>query len=203
MIDTVILRLHNLKKYERAIRLFQMSEKKGFSLETGIVDSNEVDKLKARGKNPTQIINIMKLNRTGEFLVKTQSGKKKHSSGHYEFSYLINWTEEYFEMNFSIPKYVYGMNVLMYLEHSRDVHYKLYDNSLLDVNIRKAPKLFLAFIKYFLNSQFIDKIDLKDVEVNRIDVCFNQLFDSRAEALYYLEHQKRIRKKHCLCFWII
>jgi len=40
------------------------------------------------------------------------------------------------------------------------------------------------------------EIDPQDVEVNRIDVCFNQVFPTRSDALKYLEYQKRKVKKH-------
>ena len=36
-------------------------------------------------------------------------------------------------------------------------------------------------------SEFLfDRIDLKDVEINRIDACFNQVFDSKDVKLYII-----------------
>ena len=198
MIDTIIIRLHNLEKYNRLIRLLETINNNGITTETGIVDRNEMDKLHKKGyKSAKQKIDILKIRRTGDFLVKTRRGSKNNSSGHYEFSYLIDLTQDHLEINFSIPKYVYGMNVLMYVEHRRDRDYKYFENNLLEYNISKAPELLIAFLNNFLKIEFIDKIDLEDVEINRIDVCFNQVFKTRAEALYYLEYQKKLRKKHC------
>lgn len=197
MIDTVIIRLHNLKKYERLLKLLERENRNGQTREIGTVDIEELNRIKKAGhRKAKQILHILKLNRTGEFLVKTQRGKRHHSSGHYEFSYQANLDRDYLEMNFSIPKFVHGTNVLMYVEHAGDVHHKWTENNLFDYNVKRAPMLFMAFIKHFLNFQFIDKIDLIDVEINRIDVCFSQVFKTREEALYYLEHQKKVRKKH-------
>ena len=55
----------------------------------------------------------------------------------------------------------------------------------------------MRFIDCFLRNEFcLDKIDYKDVEINRMDVCFNQVFQSNEAALLYLKYQKRITKKH-------
>src|SRR5688572_14587883 len=105
MIDTIILRIHNLEKYSRNIKILELNDRTGFSVETGKVDLEEVDKIKATGhKKPKQVIEILKLNRTGDFLVKTQRGKMKLSSGHYECIYTVDWSKDYLEINFSIPK---------------------------------------------------------------------------------------------------
>ncbi|MEO7045537.1 MAG: phage/plasmid replication protein, II/X family, partial [Ferruginibacter sp.] len=88
-------------------------------------------------------------------------------------------------------------NILMYIEHSRDRDYIYFENSILKYNIEKAPDFFMHFIKYFFWKEFIlYDIDFSDVEINRIDVCFNQVFATREDALYYLDYQKKIRKKH-------
>lgn len=198
MIDTVVIRLHNIKrKYKRLIRALNMEDKTGYRLEIGIVPTEEMNEMQKYHKDAVQVFNMLKLNKTGEFLIKTQSSKRKSTSGHYEFSYIINISKDYLEMNFSIPKYQFGSNVFMYVEHQRDVYFKYYENRLLDYNIKKAPDLFMWFIKHFLKSEFIvDTIDLEDVEINRIDTCFNQVFSSKQEALYYHSYQKKIRKKH-------
>src|SRR5262249_16907202 len=54
-----------------------------------------------------------------------------------------------------------------------------------------------TFLKTFFKTEFLFcPVDWKDVEVNRIDVCFNQMFPTRKEALKYLEYQKRLKKKY-------
>ncbi len=198
MIDTVVIRLHNIRrKYKRLISDLNMKDRTGYSLETAIVPIEEMNEMQNIYQDPSMTFQMLKLNKTGEFLVKTQSSKRKNTSGHYEFSYIINVSKDYLEMNFSIPKYQFGTNVFMYIEHQRDVHFKYFENRLLEYNIKKAPALFMCFIKEFLKSEFIvDTIDLEDVEINRIDACFNQVFNSKEEALYYHSYQKRITKKY-------
>lgn len=198
MIDTVVLRIHNWKRnYQASDKYFNLKEKKGYTIEDGIVPTEEAARQAKFYKNPDQLLKILKLNNTGEYLIKTQTGKRKTSSGHYELSYSININEDFLEMNFSIPKYTYGTNVCMYVEHLHDVNFKYYENSLLEYNVSRAPDLFFSFIKYFLNKEFIyDKINPADVEINRIDLCFNQIFKTKEEALYFHNYQKKIRKKY-------
>jgi hypothetical protein len=120
-----------------------------------------------------------------------------NASYHYSFAYFINYTKDFIECNFSIPKYKFGSNVLMFVEHWNDRDFKYYEASTMEYNLNKSFTLLETFLKNFLRNEFIlNTIDLKDVEIHRIDVCFNQLFHSREEALLYLEYQKKIKKKY-------
>lgn len=198
MIDTIIMRLHNLRKYELLIRRLEVKNNPGYSKETAKVDMEEVQNLRGMGyKQPKQILDILKVNRTGEFIVKTQVAKQMNASNHYAFTYYIDWTKDYIEFNFSVPKYKYGSNVLMFVEHNMDRDFAYSLNSTMEYNIKRAPNIILSFIKNFWKNEFIlEDIDFRDVEINRIDVCFNQVFSTKEEALRYLEYQKRLKKKY-------
>jgi hypothetical protein len=39
-------------------------------------------------------------------------------------------------------------------------------------------------------------VDFSEIEINRIDLCFNQVFDDKKFALEYLEYQKKLRKNN-------
>ena len=144
-----------------------------------------------------QIIDILKINRTGEFLVKTQVGKQMNASNHYAFTYFINWTKGFVEFNFSVPKYKFGSNILMYVPHTLDKDFIWAFNSTMPHNLKIAPKLIRQFIIGFLKKEFpLDEVDIRNVEVNRIDVCFNQMFRTKEDALKFLEYQKRLKKKY-------
>lgn len=107
MIDTIVLRIHNIEqKYKRSIKAFELDITDRIKTETGFVKTSEFEELKKKYKDSTKIINSLKMNRTGQFLIKSAAGNKKTNSGHYEFRYNINWDKNYIEMNFSIPKYV-------------------------------------------------------------------------------------------------
>lgn len=91
--------------------------------------------------------------------------------------------EDRVELEFSIPKFIYGTNVLQLLDH-----YK-----------RKASPydmLVKSVKKVFKDTFFNVKINWGAVELKRWDLCYNQLFESKnvaLKALHYikLKHQSK------------
>jgi len=198
MVDTIILRIHNLSKYDTLIKRLELKKRGGYTSEIAEVETAELQRLRGAGYNTSkQIIDILKINRTGQFLVKTQVGKQMNASNHYAFTYFINWTRGYIEFNFSIPKYKFGSNVLQFVPHYVDKEFIWAFNSEMPHNLKILPKMIRLFIIGFLKKEFpLEEIDLKNVEVNRIDVCFNQMFRTKEDALKFLEYQKRLKKKY-------
>src|SRR5215204_2775726 len=114
MIDTVILRIHGVKKYRSIIKTLDLLSNKGFTTTSAKVDGKELRKLTDNGHKLDHALDILKMNGSGEYLVKTQFAKHQNASNHYNFAWMANHTADYIEFNFSIPKYVYGSNVLMF-----------------------------------------------------------------------------------------
>jgi hypothetical protein len=198
MIDTIILRIHNTSKYSAVIKHLDILDVKGHSTESIKVDGAEVRKLRKKGiKGGAEIIDALRLNRTGEFLLKIKVAKHVNASNHYTFAYFVNYTMDFIEFNFSIPKYTYGSNVLMFVDHLGHRDYTYHFCSELEHNIERSFTLLEKFLEGFFKNEFLFlEIDYKDVEVHRIDVCFNQVFRSKQDAIKYLEYQKRQRKKY-------
>lgn len=198
MIDTVVLRLHDLRKYDLLIQRLRLKRNKGYTLAKGSWETEEAQRMRKMGfRKPKDLLNIMEINRTGEHIVTTEVSKQVNSSGHYAFAYRIDHSRDFIEFNFSIPKYRFGSNVLMFVEHLSDPHFSYNKNRTLIHNIKRCISSFFLFIKYFLHNEFIlESIDLMDVEINRIDLCFNQVFKSKEDAMLYFGYQKRLRKKY-------
>ncbi len=198
MIDTVIIRLHDLNKYEHHIKCLNIYNDNGYSTNTGKIDKKEAAELRKKNASDKEIIDFMQKKETGEFLIKTQVAKQMNASNHYQFAYFINYTKDFLEFNFSIPKYKYGTNILMFIEHENDRDFKFYQSQDLEYNIQNCYNLFIAFLEKFFHDEFIicKSVDWRDVEIFRIDVCFNQLFMTKEEALRYLDYQKKITKKY-------
>ena len=198
MIDTVVLRLHDLKKYAQVAKSLDLHNNNGYKTSFGAVTPEDFfELLKANKNRKTEKVEILQHKRKGDFLFKTQVGKQLCSSSHYSFTYFINYSRDFIEFNFSIPKYQFGTNIIQFIEHNHDNGFNMYSSKFMDHNIKKSFILFSNFIKSFFRRELtICTIDFKDLEVNRIDVCFNQVFNSREEALLYLEYQKKLKKKH-------
>ncbi len=199
MIDTIVIRIHGLDRYKAIVKEFNLKRNTGFKIKSATILNNKENE---RLENMPHIsqkerLDIMELTGNAEYLIKTQVSKQISKSSHYSFAYRIDYTRDFIELNFSIPKYRYGTNVFMYVEHQKNKDFKYWFHSILENNIDEAPKRIRAAIIGILKIEFImHTIDLRDVEINRIDVCFNQIFKNKVEALTYFNYQKRLRKKN-------
>lgn len=204
MIDTIVLRIHNLHKNGKIVELLRAKgngstlydiknpHRKYFDSDTGLVYDKPDDFIQ---------IKAMEYGDTG----KTQIFYKDKilTSSHYYLGYQIRSDRDYIEFNFSIPKFIYGTNLVQFVPHHTE-HTKYYSRN--EIEDLKSVQNFtydrlIGFIKTFLKKYFhsvydFQGIDLNDVEINRLDICFNQHFNSRKEALKYLEFQKKIKKKY-------
>jgi hypothetical protein len=107
MVDTVILRLHDVVKYETLSRNMDTQNCVGITTATGKVDKAEISKLHSEGiRDSKEVIDILRRNHSGEFILKTKFAKKVNASNHYTIAYSVNYTANYIEFNFSIPKYL-------------------------------------------------------------------------------------------------
>jgi hypothetical protein len=197
MVDTIVLRIHDLKKHKDMVKFVNLNFK-GTSKNTLQIDKGEYENL---SKSPLAdekfMIDYFRNDKSGVHLVRYKSQEKLNNSGHYYFHAFENRDRNFMEFNFSIPKYKYGTNVLMFVEHYWDKNFKYYDCQSLDYNLKKSYNDLLRFISLFFRIEFVDcPIDYTCVEINRIDFCYNQLFDSKKHALEYLDYQKQIRRKN-------
>jgi len=180
------------------IRCLEVYNNNGYTTKSIKVPSADIAAIREQGYNSEkEILDVLQQKRTGDFILKTQVGKQVNTSSHYAFTYYINYTKDFIEFNFSIPKYKFGTNILMFLEHTLDRDFIYYECTTMEHNIKRCYKLLMSFLrKFFLNEFTLCNIDFHDVEINRIDVCYNQLFKNKEEALLYLEYQKRLKKKY-------
>lgn len=95
----------------------------------------------------------------------------------------------FIQIEFSIPKFFFGNNVIELIPSLKSRHY-----SKSNLQMWKFAKYWYNIILslpnriiYDLtNGQFAD-VDLKDIQVYRLDVSFNQIFDTAKEAEHYFD----------------
>lgn len=202
MIDTVILRVHNLEKNHTLVNNLDNFTTKGYETRLLDVPASFMKDISEKGiKDPAIILEELrfknKMGKGGRYILKTKVGKHVNLSSHYMLTYFINYTKDYVEFNFSIPKYKYGTNMFLFVRHQVDRGYMFFNASTLDFNMRDSYELLMTFLKRFFHWEFIMcTVKFTDIEINRIDVCFNQVFKDKADALLYLEYQKRLKKKY-------
>ena len=107
------------------------------------------------------------------------NGKIKCPS--YNYNIFYRCFDDRVELEFSLPKYIYGTNTIQLMPHYKKMNYSPYD-------------MLVKGIKLFFSEVFKTcKINYGGIELKRFDFCFNQLFKSRQESF---EALKYIKLKH-------
>ncbi|TXG99096.1 MAG: hypothetical protein E6R08_02865 [Nevskiaceae bacterium] len=189
MIDTIHIRLHDLKaNYRVAEQAYH--HWKGMTAGFYEVDPTKAErylKLKYVEFNDSRKTTLRYINR---FIA---------GSYHYTVNYRIDVERDFIEYQLSIPKYLYGSNVLQFVQH-RDELSKMFDATRATKwkwNANQLHDRLIAFVRKFFKDQYPNlKVNMRYVELNRIDLCWNQFFDSAKDAFVYMDYQKRIRKRY-------
>ena len=168
MIDTIVLRIHNLEsKYLHLANYLKQLNTKDY-----------VSKFKSSTDSDLSESNIF-FSDTKRILTLSHRSSINLPSSHYSISFQINDERDFIEFNFSIPKLLYSNNVMQFVDissQSDDFVFTMLQSTL----------------SRFFNQYLPLPPDWKDVEIQRIDLCFNQFFKSKNEALKYLSEQKKI-----------
>lgn len=227
MIDTVILRIYDLREHEPLVRFLHKEHIKGISTKaaekehgfdpTKLLEklTHELETLNPDPENLKRLHDEMKLayehsqlhwqRRFNIQRYATDQSNGKHweqmyrnflRSSNYDINYCINFQQDWMELNFSIPKYLYVTNVFQFVPHYFDDDYKNVFDSSFDVMKSITFKRFKKFIKWFFEKEFGGLVNLYNVHLMRMDLCFNKIFDSKEDALRYLFDLKRIKKKY-------
>lgn len=198
MVDTIVMRIHDLRKHHDLVK-FVNTNFKGTSKHSAQIPKEEVDELR---KSPLAddkfIVDYFRNSKTGTHIIHYKSQERLNTSGHYYFHAFENRDRDFLEFNFSVPKYKWGTNILHFARHMWDKDFVYYKHSSIMYNLNESYALLISFIKSFFLSEFagLCAIDYSLVEINRIDLAYNQVFGSKDHALEYLEYQKEIRRKH-------
>lgn len=174
MIDTIVLRVHKLKeKYEYLVK----------SLEYLTEKDKAVIKYNTESIFKSDVGTYQYFADTSNIRFISVRNSVYNASSHYNLCYHANYERDYIEFNFSIPKFLYGTNVFQFTDHS-------------EINIPHIWNKLENFLNKFLNQLFPMVPSYEDIEVNRLDMCLNQVFNSKDDALKFLSHQKTIKVKN-------
>ncbi len=186
--DTIVYKIHNLEKYPlllKAVQLLkggkgQMSVPSKFLQQDG---NNEFTKLWFNLKFDFYYI----------FTYKT---KANIPSSEVNINVDYNDIDKTIRLEFSLPKFYFGNNVIELLPPYLSKHYNhnegIFDNIDFWYNIIKST---IRMIVYDFTAGMLTNLDLEDVSVSRLDICFNQIFNNQDSVSYYLDAQKQIRAK--------
>ncbi|MEB0278957.1 phage/plasmid replication protein [Mucilaginibacter sp. 10B2] len=174
MIDTINFKLNNVSKYPLTRTQYEATTRTG---ETHVFideDTGEtVENTKIRAILHHDSDSLIPLSKRSKLFI---------ASSHYSVSYFYNITSDFISFDLSIPKYMYGTNIVQFIKYfSQD------SNTTFDA--------LNDFVKSFTHKHFLDVIDPLDIELTRLDLCYNQFFNSKFDSLKYLNEQKELLKK--------
>jgi hypothetical protein len=190
MIDTVEFRIHDLQKHkEVAMWLDRKMNKTGKTITT----STGEEEFSVEQK--IQFRTFIKYHDTGHEQQIAHFNQLK--SSHYDIAYKIDYIRDFIAFNVSIPKYIYGTNVVLYNTSPKAKEFVYHKHNSIDQNLRESyRRLFSFFDKFFIKQFGGIAIDRRDVEVNRIDICYNQVFSSKEASFDYLNELRKLKKKY-------
>lgn len=224
MIDTVIFRIHDLKLHESCVKYLHQREFGGvskFSKEISIEESLKplqdiIDNI-PDGKKRKSLKRDMKdfefaavdgrqfIKRAYSYNYWTdmetgrtfeESYRAHLPSHHYNIAYCIDFSRDYIEFNFSIPKYLYRTNIFQFVPHYWDKNYRpAFDPTITNTMMASYEK-FVNFMAWFLDVTLNGHVHRSCIQIARIDLCFNKIFNSKDEALLYIADLKSIKKKY-------
>jgi hypothetical protein len=192
MIDTVVLRLSNLKTHHD---IYSALSRPGFN--TVFKKSKHLDFKEIEDHMAGYVRSVVNYGDTGKEFTESLRGKVHIPSSHYYVAFSINDSKDYIEFNFSIPKYLWGNNVAQFV---RSVKNKAFVAGL-DYKWTEQTKIVFSRLVRFINMFFENNfphclIDYSCLEITRIDLCYNQIFPTKAEAFRYLSYQKKINMRN-------
>jgi len=174
MIDTIVFRVHNLKsKYEYYAKYLRMLR----------TPDGEVIKYRSDGLSPDSFKTYQYYADSDKVQFLGVRGSLYVASSHYSINCLENRERDFIEVNVSVPKYVYGTNVFQFVDNRDETPAHVW---------RKFERFLLDIFRRIFPSQ----PDWTDVEIDRIDMCLNQIFASKEDALKYLANQKKLQVMH-------
>lgn len=175
MIDTINYRVHKLEKYEtfvNALKSFTQGSTKYKAFTEWSDESGRKRQISDGQKSVTLYHD------TNTVLPWRYSSKLVAPSYSYSVSYMVDYDKDFINFEFSIPKYIAGHNLFQFVSYSTPMDSDIMYRMLVD------------FTSEFFAKYSPIKIEKIDIEICRIDLCFNQFHvseDSCRQTLTYLK----------------
>jgi len=191
MIDTVEFKIHDLRLHVDLVKFLN-----GELSRTGqrvTMTTEQAGAVSAEQKlTNRKYLHLLNVGTTVEV-----SHFDKLASSHYEIAYRIDYLADFIALNVSIPKYAYGTNVLHYNTPPTARDFNFTAHSTLETNLEESYVRLVRFLRKFFAREFGHcRVVESFVQLTRVDLCYNQVFDCGDDALEYLKQMMKVRKKY-------
>lgn len=130
------------------------------------------------------------------------NGRYNVTSSEHDVVYSINIDGGFIDFNINLPKYLFGHNLAQFVPQIKSSFFNGFNGNMNNWEVQKTHLYdrLIKFIEGFFTDLFIffrlETLPNWDyIELTRIDLCYNQFFETKTDALMYLEEQKKIHKK--------
>lgn len=182
--DTVVYKLHNTDNYPVILKAVQnLEEGKGVL---------SVPSKKVLNKN-TEFSKLWFNIKTDTYILWMVNARALLTSGASGVNIMYDRQRDYIKFELSLPKFFHANNVIELLPPYFS-KYRTSTYNMSDLCAQYWLKLIKAvFFKIIqdITRNLGTEFDWCDVEISRIDIAFNQIFDSKADALHYFDIAKK------------
>ncbi|MBF04051.1 MAG: hypothetical protein CMP76_12220 [Flavobacterium sp.] len=171
----------------------------------GVVDEINDDYFKRKSINSYGIVkrqgSIVESLEKKDFFFYPVHGNITTASSDSSCKFSINENSDSLKFELSIPKYFYGHNIAQFVPNIESERYRNKPFVLREFNgqLKEIKIRLIEFIVTFFNDLSIllgmtnfNLFKLEDIEIKRLDLCYNQFFASKEMAIDYLLAQKKI-----------
>lgn len=139
----------------------------------------------------------------GEFFFRPVRGNLMTPSSDYRVKFSVSENFDAINFDFSIPKYFYNHNIAQFLPNIDSKRYKnspfsnrefYYQVGHLHDRLQEFIYTFFCDLSEILELPTLIHFDIRNVEIKRLDLCYNQLFPNHSMVLDYLDSQRKFYK---------
>jgi len=188
--DTIVYKIHSISKYRELLACVTDLENKGkgvIKIPDNIIDG-QID-------YDSAWLNL----KLGNVFFFNYSFKAELPSSATGIYITYSKAEDLIKIEFSIPKYFFGNNVCEILPSMISKRYRASYQSIINIALPLWFKI-LHWLPQQIVMQItggqLYKVKPWHIEISRIDICFNQIFNCCSDALFYLESQTRLKLRN-------
>lgn len=184
--DTVVYKLHNTERYPIILKAIQEIENG-----KGLMSIPATEFAHKETKFSKLWFNV----KMDTYIIWSHIAKTELPSGASGVNIMYDRQRDYIKFELSLPKFFFGNNVIELIPPFQSKHYNS-NHSMLHLCARYWYKLLRAvFYKIIqdVTRNMGANFSWSDVEVSRIDITFNQIFDGKDDALRYFEIAKKAK----------
>jgi hypothetical protein len=195
MVDSVVFRIHDLHEHAGLVA-YLLKTNAGVSQVNKLI--SEPDMMEKEIYNRRYFVD----HASGRSWVERY---RNHIRSHnYDISYMVNTKKGYIEFNLSLPKYRYSTNLFQLIDHYDQSNYLEFRNTPFWETSRQAFRNMIQVLTdfvekelggYYVPATMLGTVKKEFLEIVRVDLCYNLVFNTEDDCKFYAEQIRGIKKR--------